>query len=116
MKVNLRGVHIELTDAIKAHVQRHLIDPIETFFDSEAAEMEIHLRDNNGPKGGNDMECAVTVRIPRQQSIHVTETSDDLYKSIDLCRDRLETAVKRLIERSQDKRYEQKPTDLTPIR
>lgn len=112
MKVNLRGVHLELTEALKTHVQKHLVDPIAHFYDSEAAEIEIHLRDTNGPKGGQDMECAVTVRVPHAQSIHVTETSDDMYKSIDLCRDRVEKAAKRMIERSQDKRYDETPVDL----
>lgn len=116
MKVNVRGVQLELTEAMKAHVQAHLVEPIEHFYDSEAAEMEIHLRDVNGPKGGRDMECSVTVRVPRGQSIHVTEVSDDIYKSIDLARDRVEKAAKRLIERSKDKRHEDSPADLHTVR
>ncbi len=114
MKVNLRGVHLELSEALKQHVDSHLVDPISRFFDSEAAELEIHLRDNNGPKGGRDKECSVTMRIPRGQAVHVTEVSEDIYKSIDLARDRLETAVRRQVERSQDRRYDESPTDLTP--
>lgn len=109
MKVNLRGVHLELTDAMKQHVQTHLVDPIEHFCDREAAELEVHLRDINGNKGGKDMECSATLRMPRQSSIHVTEVDDDLYKAIDLCRDRLEQAAKRAIERRQDRRHDPKP-------
>ncbi|MBX5484678.1 MAG: ribosome-associated translation inhibitor RaiA [Myxococcaceae bacterium] len=117
MKVNVRGVHLELTDAIKQHVQTHLIRPIERFFDDEAAELEIHLRDRNGPKGGADMECSVTVRLPHAATIHVTEVDDDLYKAIDLARDRLETASKRALERSQDRRRDEVPVgDLPPVR
>lgn len=115
MKVNVRGVHLSLSDSIKDHVQRHLVDPISRFFDSEAAEMEIHLRDTNGPKGGVDKECSVTVRVPHAQSIHVTETADDIYKAIDLCRDRVEKSAKRTVERSQDKRRDETPVDLHPI-
>ncbi len=116
MKVNVRGVHLELSDALKSHVQRHLVDPISRFYDDEAAELEIHLRDINGPKGGNDKECSVTFRIPRGQAMHVTEVSEDIYKSIDLARDRLEKSVRRQVEKNQDRRYEEAPTDLTPIR
>jgi putative sigma-54 modulation protein len=115
MKVNVRGVHLALTDAIKQHVQTHLVEPIEHFYDSEAAELEIHLRDTNGPKGGRDKECSVTIRVPHGQSLHVTEVSEDIYKCIDLARDRVERSAKRLVERSQDKRYETTPTDLTPL-
>lgn len=112
MKVNLRGVHLTLTDAIKQHVQTHLVDHIKRFYDSEAADLEIHLRDSNGPKGGRDKECSVTVRFPHGPSIHITEVSEDIYKSIDLARDRVEKGAKRLVERSQDKRHDLTPSDL----
>lgn len=115
MKVNVRGVHLALSDGLKQHVQKHLVEPIERFYDSEAAELEVHLRDTNGPKGGRDKECSVTVRVPHGASIHVTEVSDDLYKSIDLVRDRVEKSAKRLVERSQDKRHVNTPADLTPL-
>jgi putative sigma-54 modulation protein len=115
MKVHLRGVHLTLTDNIRQHVQKHLVEPLERFYDSEVAELEIHLRDNNGPKGGVDKECSVTIRLPRAQSLHVTEVSDDLFKSIDLARDRIERSAKRLIERGQDKRRDQAPVDLSTI-
>jgi len=115
MKVNVRGVHLTLSDAIKRHVDKHLVEPLERFYDSEAAELEIHLRDINGPKGGKDKECSVTLRVPHGASLHVTEVSEDIYKSIDLARDRLEKSAKRLVERSQDKRYDVRPTDLTPL-
>src|SRR5919106_1902181 len=104
MKVILRGVHLTLTDAIKQHVQTHLVEHITRLHDSEAAELEIHLRDTKGRKGGrDDKECSVTVRFPHGHPIHVTEVSEDICKSIDLARDRVENTAKRLLERSHDK-------------
>lgn len=116
MKVNVRGVHLELTEALKSHVEAHLVEPIRRFYNPDAAELEIHLRDNNGPKGGVDKECSLTLRVPRGQPVHISETSEDIYKSIDLARDRLERSVRRQVERSLDRRREESPTDLTPIR
>ena len=113
MKVNLRGVHLTLTEALKQHVHRHLVAPIQRVYDSEAAELDIHLRDTNGPKRGRDKECSVTLRFPNgHHSIHVTEASEDIYKSIDLARDRVVNSAKRVVERSQDKRHEATPADL----
>src|ERR687887_347769 len=97
MKVNLRGVHLTLTEALKQHAHRHLVAPIQRVYDSEAAELDIHLRDANGPKRGRDKECSVTLRLPNgHHSIHVTEASEDIYKSIDLARDRVVNSAKRL--------------------
>ena len=33
--------------------------------DNEAAELDIAIVDNNGPKGGIDKECSVTLRMPQ---------------------------------------------------
>jgi ribosomal subunit interface protein len=98
MKTNVRGVHVHLGERFKDHVQSHLIDPILAFYDDEAAELDIHLRDATG-KGGVDKECSVTLHIPGSSAIHVQEVTDDFFKSVDLCRDRLENSLKRELEK-----------------
>lgn len=101
MKVILKGVHITLTERLKAYVDEHLVAPIERFFDDEAAELDIHLVDSNGPKGGRDKECRVTAFIPGSAPMHITEATDDLFQSIDFARDRLEKTIKREQERKR---------------
>jgi putative sigma-54 modulation protein len=103
MKVLIHGVHIRLTARLKKYVETHLVAPLQRFYDDTAAEIDVHLCDINGPKGGIDKECRVTVRIPRRRSMHVTETSDDLYKAIDFARDRVERAAKREISRRRER-------------
>ncbi len=101
MKVLVKGVHVKLTKGLKEYVQEHLVEPIEHFYQDEAAEIEVHLCDNNGPKGGEDRECRVTIRMPGSAAIHVTEMSDSLHKSIDLARDRISRVAKREIEKKR---------------
>ena len=103
MKVLMRGVHLSLSDGLKAYVQEHLVDHIEKLCDDqEASEIDISLVDINGPKGGIDKECRATVRLPGLSAIHVTETSETVYQAIDSTRDRLEKAVKRTLARRRD--------------
>ncbi|SEL65176.1 ribosomal subunit interface protein [Stigmatella aurantiaca] len=102
MKVLMRGVHLSLSDGLKSYVQEHLVDHIERFCDDEAAEIDIALVDINGPKGGVDKECRVTVRLPGLAAIHVTETTETLHQAIDAVRDRLETALKRTLGKRRD--------------
>ncbi len=101
MKVLLKGVHLQLTPNVKAYVDEHLVARIERFFDDEAAELDIVLADTNGPKGGVDKECRVTLFMPGSAATHVTEASSNLLEAIDLCRDRLERACKRELERKR---------------
>jgi putative sigma-54 modulation protein len=102
MKVLLRGVHLGLSDNLKQYVDTHLVAHIERFADDEASEIDIALKDTNGPKGGLDKECSVTVRMPGLESVHVTEVAETLFQAIDATRDRLENALKRTLERRRD--------------
>src|SRR5688572_13917393 len=84
MKVLMRGVHLSLTDGLKTYVQEHLVDHIERLCnDQEASEIDISLVDTNGPKGGVDKECRVTMRLPGLSAIHVTEAAETLHQAID---------------------------------
>ncbi|MBI3183368.1 MAG: HPF/RaiA family ribosome-associated protein [Myxococcales bacterium] len=102
MTVLLKGVHVRMTDTLRAYVEKHLVRPLLHFYRDPAAELEIHLVDNNGPKGGLDKECRATVRMPGSRTIHVTEASDDLYQAVCFARDRLERLEKRAISRRRE--------------
>jgi putative sigma-54 modulation protein len=99
MKVIVKGVHLRVSRALKRHIEQHLVGPISGFYDNSAAELSVHLVDTNGPKGGLDKEVRITVRIPGTKSLHVTETTDNIYKSIVLARERIERLAKRQISR-----------------
>jgi putative sigma-54 modulation protein len=113
MKVLMRGVHLSLTDGLKAYVQEHLVDHIERLCDDqEASEIDISLVDTNGPKGGVDKECRVTVRLPGLSAIHVTETAETLHQAIDASRDRMENTLKRTLEKRRDVSNQGLPQDV----
>lgn len=113
MKVLLRGVHLDLTAALRSYVDEHLVGHIERYADDEASEIDISLVDTNGPsKGGVDKECRVTVRMPGLPSVHVTEASDSLFAAIDAVRDRLENAIKRTLDRRREVQTNGLPQDL----
>jgi hypothetical protein len=37
----------------------------------------IAFTDENGPKGGNDTRCALTLEVPRRRSLHVEDLAPD---------------------------------------
>ena len=102
MKVLMRGVHLDLTDSLRDYVNGHLVDPITRYIDDEATEVEISLVDINGPKGGVDQECRVTVRMPGFAATHITETAETMFQAIDAARDRLEKTIKRMVEKRRE--------------
>jgi putative sigma-54 modulation protein len=113
MKVLMRGVHLSLSDGLKTYVQEHLVGHIEKLCDDqEASEIDISLVDTNGPKGGMDKECRVTVRLPGLSAIHVTEAAETLHQAIDASRDRMENTLKRTLERRRDVQNQGLPQDV----
>ena len=112
MKVLMRGIHLSLTDSLRDYANRHLVEPISRYMEDEASEIEIALVDINGPKGGVDKECRVTVRIAGMSAIHVTETAETLFQAIDGMRDRLENTIKRSVEKRREVPTQGLPDDV----
>ena len=99
MRVVMKGVHLRVSNRLKQYVQESLVESLSRFIDNEAAMLEVHFVDSNGPKRGNDKECRVTLHIPGARSIHVEDAAEDPYKAVDLVRHRIEEAAKREMER-----------------
>jgi ribosomal subunit interface protein len=71
-------------------------------FGRQVSTVTVRISDVNGPKGGADKRCLVTLSGPRLGSVHLHETHADIYASIDLALDRLAHAVRRSLERARE--------------
>ncbi len=88
------------------------MDPLVKFIDDEATELEIAMVDINGPKGGVDQECRVTVRMPGFAGMHVTETAETMFHAIDAARDTLEKMITRTLEKRREQGSQGLPQDV----
>ena len=95
MKLIVKARHMNLTPALKAHAEEKLGDAIKKIFDRPATTLEIELTELGRTKDGLDKECRVTAFMPKGKTINISEVADDMYKAIDLARDRLLNQVKR---------------------
>jgi putative sigma-54 modulation protein len=64
----------------------------------------VTFADVNGPKGGNDIRCAVLVALPRQPSIRVERLAPTPRLAFDASYDRVARQLERCRERWQDSR------------
>ena len=95
MQFVVKGRHMNLTNSLKAHAREKLGESLMRIFDKPAAKVEIELADLGDVQDQDSKECRVTVFIPHGPSINIRETDDDMFKAIDLARDRLINQVKR---------------------
>lgn len=64
----------------------------------------VAFMDENGPKGGVDTRCALTVRLPYRPSVRVEELADTPRRAFDLAFPALERALVRYREVDRDRR------------
>ena len=70
-------------------------------FESKIQHITAVFEDENGPRGGVDKSCQITVRIKRAREVVVGECDADLAKCISRAAERVGRAVGRALERSQ---------------
>jgi putative sigma-54 modulation protein len=102
MQVLVRGVHVNVDEELRSFVGLHLERALHRIFQQQAVQVEVHLVDTNGAKGGLDQEARVTLRVPGIPAIHVEEVSDEIRKSIVGACARLERAAKKWLDKHHD--------------
>ena len=99
MQVLVRGVHVDVDDGLRSFVELHLQRALGRIFQQQAVQVEVHLVDTNGAKGGMDKEARMTLDVPGLPPLHVEEVSDDVRKAVVGAADRLERAAKRWLDK-----------------
>jgi ribosome-associated translation inhibitor RaiA len=74
----------------------------------ESLTAAVTFSDVNGPKGGNDVRCALLVDLPRQPTIRAEGRGPSARLAFDLGYDRLVRRLERSRERRRDQRRQPK--------
>jgi putative sigma-54 modulation protein len=114
MQVLVRGIHVNVDEGLRAFVELHLHRALDRIFPQQAVQVEVHLVDTNGAKGGVDKEARVTLRVPGLPAIHVEEVSDDVRKAAVGAADRLERVAKRWLDKHHHHAGGQTLADVAP--
>lgn len=97
MKIDVRGRHLHLTDALRAHVTKRLRFALGRVV-TRIARVAVRVSDVNGPRGGADKRCHVHVVMPGR-SVTIDEVDRDLYVAIDRAAERAGRAAERTLAR-----------------
>lgn len=100
MKINVRFRNQEPSAELRGHTTRRIHFYLSRFGE-EISSVVLRLSDVNGPKGGLDQQCQVTVRGRKLTSVVIEELRDSTYAAIDLALERAGHAVGRDLERAR---------------
>jgi ribosomal subunit interface protein len=98
MNIQIRGIGIQGTEAIAAHVERRLAFALSRF-SAHLDRIQVRFSDLNGPKGGPDKVCQLDFQVRGAGTATVEARDADLYAAVDLAAAKAGRRVARLLDR-----------------
>ncbi len=100
MKITVRFLGLPPSDAVRWFVEKQALFHLSRF-GQELQSVEVRVRDVNGHRGGEDMECRVVAKGPRVRFATVSALSPDAYQSVGAALAKLARTVARSLERAR---------------
>jgi ribosomal subunit interface protein len=94
---------VRITDDVANRIDEEVNRALKHHSD-RVTRVEVHLQDENGPKGGQDKRCLMEARLAGDDPVTVEDETDDVYALIKQTAHKLERAVKHRIDKKQDPR------------
>lgn len=99
MRFQIRSQGIDVTDELQTHIQTRLSFALARL-GSQVSQIHIHLRDENGPRGGIAERCTLRTRIGGRELV-IERTHRDIRSAISEASDRLGDAARRALARGR---------------
>jgi ribosomal subunit interface protein len=103
MEIEIQAHHIELSQKLKAHIQRKLLFSLNRF-EKHISEVSIELSDVNGQKSGLDKQCRIQIILRNMEDITIKDTQASLYLAIDRAMQRADRSVARQINHNTSRK------------
>lgn len=98
MKLDLTGIHIEITDAIKVFTEKK-VEKLEKFFDPNTI---VHVTYSAKKEKQN-----VDIRIEYKSKTYIAEDdTDDIYSGIEKCVEKIESQVRKAKDKKEKNRHQ----------
>jgi ribosome-associated translation inhibitor RaiA len=105
LQVEVQALHMKLTPRLRDHAVRRFEFALRRF-EERLAVVQVRFDDQNGPRGGEDKVCKVTISGARLGRLRVQGTANDEYAAADLAATRASRGVARRLELRRERREE----------
>ena len=103
MRLDIRIQKVDLPKEVNRYIERRLRFCLGRF-ETRIRRVSVRIFDINGPRGGADKRCRVTVRLIPSDVIVVQEVNADLFAAIDRAAERAGQTLARKLHRARDLR------------
>ena len=101
MKIEIRSQQLELNEEMSDRVINQVRFALSRF-GGEISHVQVRFVDVNGPKGGQDNHCLLSVKLASSGKIITNGAGVDLLSALHYCVERAERAIIRKLERRRD--------------
>ncbi|RJG01692.1 HPF/RaiA family ribosome-associated protein [Noviherbaspirillum sedimenti] len=100
MQVHMVSPQFSLTPSLREYLEQRLRAAFAPL-GGKIIEIAVRLRDLNGPRGGCDMQCQVSVTMAGKPAVIIREVQENMYNAIDLAVKRAAYRVSRIASRQR---------------
>jgi len=100
MKILITGKEVALSQEVRSQIEDRIRIALSRF-SPKVQQVSAVINDVNGPRGGIDKRCRITVQLRRLNDVTVTSEDSRVEASVKRAVDRIGRAVARAIERSR---------------
>ena len=108
MQLDIQTNGFSLTDGIRNYATRRMQFALDRN-DGHIMHIKVSLADINGPRGGVDKRCQISLTLAGHNNILIEDTEADLYVAIDRASDRCARTLSRRLEKFREHSYESAP-------
>ena len=101
MEIQIVASEFSLTPSLRERIERRLALAF-NHLRGRVQRIVIRLRDLNGPRGGADKLCQVSVTMPGKPQVEIREVQEDMYLAIDGAVKRAAYRAMRLVMRKRE--------------
>lgn len=105
MQLDIQTNGFSLTDGIREYTKRSM----KFAYDRDNGQImlaRVSLADINGPRGGVDKKCQITLTLAGKNNIVIEDIKSNLYMAIDRASERCERTLIRQLERAREFSHE----------
>ena len=102
MQIQIREREVRLNAQLRQHIERRIHFALERFAE-RIRKVQVQLRDVNGPRGGIDKNCQMTVYLEPGAPVVLQRTSASPYAAIASLADKAATSIVRKLQGGQQR-------------
>jgi ribosome hibernation promoting factor len=118
MKLEIRGLKIEITDSLRTYAQRRLAFALDRFAE-RIRTVRLKLDDMNGQRGGVDKRCQLAISLAHSSSITLESRASTVQGAVDRIASKVRSSIERRFMRKQEQRRfrkaDRRPFALPPL-